>query len=75
MDFTGLDLVLEIGRNLGRDNPVVAPMVERGDLGAKSGKGFYDYGGRSEEEILKKRDRKYLKMLEHLEKIDAFEPI
>lgn len=75
LDFTGLDLVLEIGRNLGRDNPVVAPMVERGDLGAKSGKGFYDYGGRSEEEILKKRDRKYLKMLEHLEKIDAFEPI
>ena len=75
LDFTGLDLVLDVGRNLGRDNPVVAPMVERGDLGAKSGKGFYDYGGRSEEEILKKRDRKYLKMLEHLEKIDAFEPI
>ena len=74
-DFTGLDLVLDIGRNLGLDNPIVTPMVERGDLGAKSGKGFYDYGGRSEEEILKKRDRKYLKMLEHLEKIDAFEPI
>jgi len=75
LDFTGLDLVLDIGRNLGRDNPVVAPMVEQGDLGAKSGKGFYDYGGRSEEEILKKRDRKYLQMLENLEKINAFEPI
>jgi 3-hydroxybutyryl-CoA dehydrogenase len=74
-DFTGLDLVLDVGRNMGRDNPVVAPMVERGDLGAKSGKGFYDYGGRSEEEILNKRDRQYLRMLEHLEKINAFEPI
>ncbi|MFX1273897.1 MAG: 3-hydroxyacyl-CoA dehydrogenase family protein [Promethearchaeota archaeon] len=74
-DFTGLDLVLDVGRNLGRDNPVVAPMVERGDLGVKSGKGFYDYGGLSEEEILNKRDRQYLKMLEHLEKINAFEPI
>ena len=74
-DFTGLDLVLDVGRNLGRDNPVVAPMVEQGNLGAKTGKGFYDYGGRSEEEILNKRDRQYLRMLEHLENINAFEPI
>ena len=74
-DFTGLDLVLDVGRNLGRENPVVAPMVERGDLGAKSGKGFYDYGGRSEEEILNNRDRQYLRMIEHLEKINAFDPI
>jgi hypothetical protein len=32
-------------------------------------------GGRSEEEILKKRDELFLKMLAYLKKIDAFEPI
>ena len=39
------------------------------------GKGVYDYGGRSEAEILDKRDKLYLKMLEHLVRIKAFEPV
>ncbi len=74
-DFTGLDLVVDIGKSLGKENPLVQEMVDRGDLGVKSGKGFYDYDGRSEEEILKNRDRQYLKNLENLEKINAFESI
>jgi len=74
-DFTGLDLVVDVARSLGKENPLVQEMVDRGDLGAKSGKGFYDYGGRTEEEILRKRDKLYLKMLDHLEKIKAFERI
>lgn len=74
-DFTGLDLVVDVARSLGKENPLVQEMVDKGDLGAKSGKGFYDYGGRSEEEILRKRDRKYLKMLGHLNEINAFERI
>ncbi|TFF99683.1 MAG: 3-hydroxyacyl-CoA dehydrogenase family protein [Promethearchaeota archaeon] len=74
-DFTGLDLVVDVARSLGKENPLVQEMVDRGDLGAKSGKGFYDYGGRSEEEILRKRDKLYLQMLDHLEKTKAFERI
>ncbi len=74
-DFTGLDLLNDILKNRGIEVPFIIEKVEKGHLGAKSGKGFYDYGGRNEQEILKKRDRLYLQMLEHLEKINAFNPI
>jgi len=36
---------------------------------------LYDYGGRSETEILRKRDELYLKMPADLERIDAFAPV
>jgi 3-hydroxybutyryl-CoA dehydrogenase len=75
LDFTGLDLAADIMRVYGAVSPVVAEKIEQGHLGAKTSKGMYDYGGRSEEEILAKRDRKYLKILEHLERIQAFDPI
>ncbi len=75
MDFTGLDLLSDIMKSRNIENPLISDKVEQGHLGAKSGKGFYDYNGQSEEEILKKRDRKYLKILEYLEKINAFAPI
>ncbi len=74
-DFTGLDLVADIMRAYGEVNPVVAEKVKQGQLGAKTSQGIYDYGSRSEEEILMKRDRQYLKMLEHLERIQAFDPV
>jgi 3-hydroxybutyryl-CoA dehydrogenase len=75
LDFTGLDLAADIMRVYGTVSPVVAEKIEQGRLGAKTSKGMYDYGGRSEEEILAARDRKYLKMLELLERIQAFDPI
>ncbi len=37
--------------------------VERGELGVKSGKGWYDYKGRTRAQILEERDRKLLKQL------------
>ena len=74
-DFTGLDLVFDIMKNRGAVNPIVEEKVRQGCLGAKTSKGIYDYGGRSEAEILKKRDGRYLKMLDHLERINAFEPV
>jgi 3-hydroxybutyryl-CoA dehydrogenase len=62
-DFTGLDLAYN---NLKNEAFVDAPVdeeprglverVERGELGVKSGKGFFDYGGRSLEEVLHERD-------------------
>ena len=75
VDFTGLDLVADIMRSHDRIVPLVEEKVKQGQLGAKTSKGIYDYGGRTEEEILIKRDKQYLKMLEHLEKIQAFDPV
>jgi 3-hydroxybutyryl-CoA dehydrogenase len=75
LDFTGLDLVFDMMKSHGSVNPLVEEKVKRGYLGAKSSRGIYDYGGKSETEILRKRDERYLKVLDHLEEIKAFEPI
>lgn len=74
-DFTGLDTHLAITKAWGAENPAIEALVNKGELGAKTGKGIYDYGGRTEAQILKDRDVKYLKMLEFLEKLDAFKPV
>ena len=74
-DFTGLDLIYDIMKGGGSTSPLVKEMVDMRHLGVKTSKGLYDYGGRSEVEILKKRDRRYLKLLDYLEKIKAFEPV
>lgn len=75
MDFTGLDLVADVGRSYGMNIPFIAEKVGRGELGAKTSRGIYDYGGRSEAEILEKRDGRYLSMLAHLGSMGAFEPV
>lgn len=75
VDFTGLDLVADIMKSHDRIISLVEEKVKQGQLGAKTSKGIYDYGGRTEEEILIRRDKQYLKMLEHLEKIQAFDPV
>lgn len=68
-DFTGLDLSYN---NLQNPNFLEAPIdnqpkslleaVERGDLGVKSGKGFFDYSDRPLEEVLKARDEALIKI-------------
>ncbi len=68
-DFTGLDLSYN---NLQNPDFVEAPIdnqpkslleaVERGDLGVKSGKGFFDYSDRPLEEVLKARDEALIKI-------------
>ena len=75
VDFTGLDLVHDIMKGLGMTHPLIDERVEQGHLGAKTGKGIYDYGGRSEAEILNKRDKLYLEMVDHLSKIKALDPV
>jgi len=74
-DFTGLDLIYDIMKGEGSVSPLVEEKVKQGHLGVKTSKGVYDYGSRSEVEILKKRDRRYLKLLDHLERMEAFEPV
>jgi len=75
LDFTGLDLVADLLRSYGLSNPLIEEKVAAGELGAKTSRGIYDYGGRSEAEILEKRDGLYLRVLAFLKEIGAFEPI
>ena len=75
LDFNGLDLVGDILQRLGVASPLIEEKVSRGHFGVKTSKGIYDYGGRGEEEILKKRDKLYLKMMDHLEEMKAFQPV
>jgi len=74
-DFQGLDMLLAYQKNVGKVYGFVEERVNRGACGAKSGSGIYDYQGRSEVEILKKRDRLYLQVLDFLKEIGAFEPV
>lgn len=65
MDLGGLDVVAASARTMGVEPP--APLqerVERGELGVKAGRGFYDYAGADEDEILRRRDRRLMLMLE-----------
>lgn len=72
-DFTGLDLS---ARNLLDENFFDPPIesrpaalqsrLDRGDLGVKTGKGFYDYGDKPLAEICQERDQLLLKVMQNL---------
>ncbi len=74
-DFQGLDMLLAYQKNVGKVYSFVEERVEKGAFGAKTSRGIYDYQGRSETEILEKRDELFLKMLDYLKEIGAFEPV
>jgi 3-hydroxybutyryl-CoA dehydrogenase len=73
-DFTGLDLS---ARNLENPDFLEPPLdnrpkslfdlVEKGHLGVKTGRGFYDYSDRKFEEVLRERDDKLLKVIKSLD--------
>ena len=69
-DFIGLDTdarvsgaVFEGLSNRSDPSRELLEKVERGDLGVKTGKGWYDYGDASREELLEQRNRKLLRQL------------
>jgi 3-hydroxybutyryl-CoA dehydrogenase len=69
-DLNGLDTVLrgntQIYRylcNATEPSPIIAEKVKKGDLGLKSGKGYYDYRGASKERVTEKVERNLLKQL------------
>ena len=66
-DFTGLDS----RHHIRTSNPYVPPksegraqeeLYQQGHYGVKTGKGFYDYGGRSKEDVYAQRDRRIIKV-------------
>jgi 3-hydroxybutyryl-CoA dehydrogenase len=66
-DLVGLDLVHYMHSYLLADldtqkgaNPILTEHVERGELGAKTGKGFYDWSKKSAADVLKARDTELL---------------
>ena len=68
-DFTGLDLSLNNLKNTAFLEPPLdnAPRslverVEKGELGAKTGKGFFDYSDRDPEDVLRERDDALLRV-------------
>jgi len=74
-DFTGLDLSLTIDRNpsirlVSKDRrpETLTRLVEKGHLGVRSGRGFYNYPSKKASEILKERDKKLIKLLKFLKK-------
>ncbi len=75
LDFNGLNLVNDVLKSIGKKIPLIEEKVKQGHLGPSASKGLFDYGGRSEEEILRKRDTLYLKLLDFLESQGAFNPI
>jgi len=75
LDFVGLDVISDVLKNMGLELSIIKDKVDQGHYGVKTSKGLFDYSGRSEEEILRKKDEKYLKILKFLEDLDVFEPV
>lgn len=76
MDYTGLDLVQKVISNATYQVPpqrtqskTVDQLVAQGKLGVKTGGGYYEYGGRSTEEIMKERDIKLIKLRKFLQEM------
>lgn len=73
VDFSGVDQIRRsFGNGLYQPPPsrqhseTMDRLVSEGKLGVKSGQGFYEYGGRSPEEILKETNTKLIKLREFL---------
>jgi 3-hydroxybutyryl-CoA dehydrogenase len=75
LDFNGLHLVNDVLKSIGKNIPLIEEKVKQGHLGPSASKGLFDYGGRTEDEILRKRDIRYLKLLDFLESQGAFNPV
>ena len=69
-DLAGIDLHLAIQRELWPEidrsvepNPEVASMVERGELGLKTGRGYFDWSGQDPEQVLRAQNEALVDMM------------
>ena len=73
-DFTGLDISANnilngsyVMPETSKRPAILFDHVDKGELGVKTGKGFFDYSGRETKEVLKKRDKMLIKVLKATE--------
>jgi len=76
-DYAGLDFSVMTQKNefISKEfnetpSKTLEALVKAGHLGVKSGKGFYDYGGKAQEEILRDRDIRLLKVKDLIDQFD-----
>ena len=50
-------------------------LINQGHLGVRTGRGFFDYKGKSEEELYHERDIRLIEMLRTLRKLEARGPL
>jgi 3-hydroxyacyl-CoA dehydrogenase len=69
-DMIGLDIAATVsGRvfkglsNATEPSPMLLEKVDKGELGIKAGKGWYDYSGKTRTEVLEENNRKLLRQL------------
>jgi len=75
LDYTGLDLVrrymgnpsIQLADSDDDARELIQKMVAEGKTGIKNSRGFYDYEGRSPEELMKERDLELMKWLKVME--------
>jgi 3-hydroxybutyryl-CoA dehydrogenase len=73
-DFTGLDISWNNLQNPDFVDPPIdnqpktlKELTDKGHLGVKTGKGFFDYSGKKLTDILKERDKKLIRVMQDLE--------
>jgi 3-hydroxybutyryl-CoA dehydrogenase len=72
-DLNGLDTTTRASQQIIKDlcnrtepSPLVLEKISKGELGVKTGRGWYDYTGQSKEQIREERDRKLIRQLKIL---------
>lgn len=76
MDLVGLPLLSDVHRYLMQDlsnrttvSPIVSEKISQGELGMRSGKGFYDWTSRDPQETITARDQQIVRQLDFLKEI------
>lgn len=79
MDLVGLDLIETIHKYLladlssdGKPLPFLSELVDKGHLGVKEEKGFYDWETRSSLKLIESRDSQILNQLNYLKKTGGY---